>query len=421
MPESGMHRWLEAATGLRSAALTEETLQRWQLARLRQTVAYARQNSRYYAAALRHVEPEALTGPDALQQLPLCSSDALRAAPEDFLCVSPRQVARITTLQTSGSTGRPKRVFFTRRDLQHTTAFFAAGMSCMAGPGERVLILMPGKAPGSVGALLSAALLRLGAVPTVYGAVTDYAGAGRQLTRLQPDCIVGIPAQVARLAKENPGCTVPRVLLSADYIPESVVRLLRQCWGADVFSHYGMTEMGFGGAVDCAGHMGYHLRSADLLFEVIHPQTGQPCQPGEVGEIVFSTLRREAMPLLRYRTGDLARLLPGRCICSLPGPRLGRILGRRDSALPLPGGRTVSIHWLDELLLGRRDILDYTARLGPAGLELAVCPGTDFSAAALRHQIENQLGAACAVQLVQHGFATGGAQKRSIERSNSNE
>ena len=308
---AGMRRWLSDGTGLQGAQLTDPALSTWQLDRLREAAAYAREKSRFYAKTMRDVNLQALTSQQALQTIPLCSSADLREDPAAFLCVPQREVERITTIFTSGSTGRPKRVFFTRGDLERTVAFFAAGMSCIVGPGVRVAILMPGQTPGSVGALLEQALVLLGARPIPCGAVADYDAAGEMLRRQRPDCIVGIPAQVARLAKQFPHLPVPKLLLSADYIPDSVIRLLRELWGAEVFCHYGMTEMGFGGGVDCARHMGYHLRSADLLFEIVDPVRGLPVPDGMVGEVVFSTLNREAMPLIRYRTGDLdaARLL----------------------------------------------------------------------------------------------------------------
>ena len=76
-----------------------------------------------------------------------------------------------------------------------------------------------------------------------------------------------------------------------------------------------MTEMGLGGGVECQARRGYHLREADLYFEIVHPQTGEPVTEGETGEIVFTTLTRQGMPLIRYRTGDLSRFIPGQCPC----------------------------------------------------------------------------------------------------------
>ena len=103
------------------------------------------------------------------------------------------------------------------------------------------------------------------------------------------------------------------MLLSSDHVAESLARSLAVAWGAEVFRHWGMTETGYGGAVDCDFHCGCHLREDELLVEVVDPEIGAPAPAGAVGEIVVSTLRRRGAPLLRYRTGDLARLIDEPC------------------------------------------------------------------------------------------------------------
>jgi len=80
--------------------------------------------------------------------------------------------------------------------------------------------------------------------------------------------------------------------------------------------------------VECSAHSGYHLREADLLVEAADPATGTPLPPGELGEILVTTLGPRALPLVRHRTGAAARLLPGPCPCGSPLRRLGPVQGR---------------------------------------------------------------------------------------------
>jgi phenylacetate-coenzyme A ligase PaaK-like adenylate-forming protein len=151
-------------------------------------------------------------------------------------------------------------------------------------------------------------------------------------------------------------------LLTTDHVPESLVRRLEESSGCRAFHHYGMTEMGLGGAVDCEAHAGYHLREPDLLFEIVDPATGEPLPDGEEGEIVFSTLARRGMPLLRYRTGDRSRFLPGPCPCGSALRRLARVRGRIDAAaLPCGAAGTVSLPALDEVLFAVPGLADFTA------------------------------------------------------------
>jgi phenylacetate-coenzyme A ligase PaaK-like adenylate-forming protein len=123
-----------------------------------------------------------------------------------------------------------------------------------------------------------------------------------------------------------------------------------------------MTEMGLGGGVECEARRGYHLREADLLFEIIDPSTGERVPNGEYGEVVFTTLTRRGLPLIRYRTGDVSRFIPGTCPCGTHLKTLERITHRL-------GGRTrIDTHYmsmadLDEALFAIDGVLNFTATM----------------------------------------------------------
>jgi len=277
----------------------------------------------------------------------------------------------------------PKRVFFTSDDLLATVDFFRAGMSTFTGRGDRVLVLMPGERPGSIGELLRRAMPGLGAVTEVYGAVAEPGDALAAVARFRPTVVVGIPVQVHTLARYAAARGakvhgVHSVLLSADRTPAVVRATIERSWACRVFDHYGSTEMGYGGGVECEAHDGYHLRAADLLFEVVDAETGRPCRPGERGEVVVTTLRRVGMPLVRYRTGDVSSLAMGRCRCGCRLPRLQAIAGRLAADVRIPGGDVLGLPELDECLLGFDGVADYRAvlrgsREGPPALEIVLC------------------------------------------------
>jgi len=183
--------------------------------------------------------------------------------------------------------------------------------------------------------------------------------------------VVGIPVQVLALARRSlsRGRTLrlASVLLSTDHVPRAIVSTLERDWDCRVFNHYGATEMGLGGGVECAAHAGLHLREADLLFEVVDPLSGVPLPPGQEGEVVFSTLTREAMPLIRYRTGDLSSFVPGPCPCGSRLRLLSTVRSRRGDVAVLVGGERLRLADLDEALFGVDDVLDFRARLGADG------------------------------------------------------
>ncbi len=309
---------------------TRENINDYQLRRLRETLSHVKAHSRFYKNHFPNADISGDSAKELLRDLPFCYPDDLRAAPADFLCVSQSEVSRVVTaswLETSGTTGRPKRLFFTPDELETTADFFDYGMRNIAQPGEKVTIFMRGEnAPDGVCGLLTRALKRFGAVGLPYGLVCDPEHA--RLALEGSDCAVGVASQMETIAK-LPG-RQPRLrslLLASDNIPESTAETLKNTWGCEVFSHYGMTEMCFSGAVDCSEHAGMHICEPDFIFEIVDPVSGEQLPDGEHGEIVLTTLTRRAMPLVRYRTGDLSRILTGACPCGCELKRLDRVKG----------------------------------------------------------------------------------------------
>ncbi len=342
-------------------------MRRHQRMALRVTVALAQAGSPFYATRLAGVEAASLELDD-LAALPFTTAADIREHGDRMLCVPATAVERIVSLPTSGTSGPPKRLRFSVADLELTVDFFCHGMSVLARPGDRVGVLLPYERPGGVGDLLRLGLERLGATPVLHGPVHDAGDALDHLERERVTVVVGIPVQVLALARRAAAAgraVAPRtVLLSTDQAPRALVAAIEQAWGCRVFDHYGTTETGLGGGVECEAHEGLHLRAADLLFEVVEPASGRPLPDGEEGEVVFTTLTREAMPLIRYRTGDLGRLLPGTCPCGSALRRLGPVRARLADVAPLPGGGRLALADLDEALFALPGVLDFRARLG---------------------------------------------------------
>lgn len=359
-----LEQWYVGIAGEEVGRLGLDGLAVWQAARVRETVALARERSAFYARHLAGIDPASIRGLADLARLPTTSADDLRTQGHRMVCVAAGEIERIVTLPTSGTTGDPKRVFLTQDDLGQTIDFFRAGMSTFTGAGDRVLVLMPGRRPGSIGELLQRALPQLGADVLVHGPVADVGEALAALLRFRPTVVVGIPVQVHMLAchaatVEAQIDSVRAVLLSADRAAPIMRRTIERCWGCRVYDHYGSTEMGFGGGVECESRDGFHLREADLLFEVVEPGTGHPARPGESGEVVVTTLRRTGMPLIRYRTGDVSALKTGRCPCGSWLPRLAAIEARVEGYVRLANGARLTLAQLDEVLFGVDGVTDY--------------------------------------------------------------
>lgn len=379
--------WIKNKIGLSvNKYMTASALVHYQVQRLKRVIKYARRNSPFYRERLGRLPDNFLQGPEDLALVPFTTESDLRKYHLDMLCVSQSDVSRVVTLQTSGATDVPKRLFFTDDDLELTMDFFHHGMTTLARPKERVLILMPGQTPGSIGDLLKKALTRMNAIGLVYGPVTDPGHAVETILKFQPHCLVGLPVQVLGLARHQRNRSIPpglikSVLLSADYVPGTIVDELENRFNTPVFEHYGMTEMGLGGGVQCDVRTGYHLREADLYFEVIDPFSGIPVADGEPGEVVFTTLTRKGMPLIRYRTGDLARFLPEPCPCGSILRRLGKVHGRLAGRVRLLDGGILTLCEMDEVLFKIPGLLNYRAELrrrdGKDCLNIQVHAGLD--------------------------------------------
>jgi 7,8-dihydro-6-hydroxymethylpterin dimethyltransferase len=367
--------------------LTESLLEQAQLEALRRTVVHARKHSPWYRKSLAGIEPKALQTRQDLVRLPMLSGRDLAEHGHLLLAVSQSRVSRMVTLQTSGSTGPPKRLAFSAKDLVSTMAFFGHGMRSLIGSGDRVLVLLPYETPDSVGDLLIRALRDWG-IEAIGLWPPPAATAAAMIRSWKLTCAVGLPQHLLALAHELGRNFLRSMLLCSDYAPLGLRRQLESICGCETFLHYGATESGLGGAVECSAHRGCHLRESDLLVEIVDPGTGEVVPDGAMGEVVFTTLNREAMPLLRYRTGDMARLTRLPCRCSGITARLDNIRGRL-AGCRLPDGALLESQELDDRLFEIDGLIDYRLALtGNGDNRLEV----DFLAAGDTMRIGKKIG-----------------------------
>ncbi len=394
-----------------------EALTLWRLERLRETVRRAAGHSRFYHGRLdearallaqRETTPETADARIAavLKLLPHTFGHDLAADSDAFLAVGHSETAGVISLPTSGTTGPGKRIYCTEDDLAHTREFFTWGMQLL--PAEAlagtVALLMSGNRPGSVGDLLTRALAGVGASCAALGFMEQVETTLEALLELRPTCLVGVPGQIFRLARHPESRRlrgqVRAVLCSGDTLSAPVRSAIAEALDCPTFAHYGLTETGLGGAVECPEFAGCHMREADMIFEILDP-AGDPAPKGTWGELCLTTLTRAAMPLLRYHTGDEARVLPAPCACgSIFG--LLQVRGRLCDTVPLPNGRRLGIEDLESALFALPFVEDATFTLcegDPPRLTLAVRPTPESPADAparlekhLRHVFETLPG-----------------------------
>ncbi len=321
MSPTALEAWVKTKIGLPAHGnLTGKLLAAYQLEKLRNILDYVKGRSPFYRRRFAAHAIESLQSLKDLAQWPLTTGDDLRKDPLAFLCVSQSAVERVVTLPTRSPNELPKRLFFSASDLELAVDFFHHGFSTLVASGQRMLVLMPCEKPNSVGDLLSQGVARLEVSAIAHGPMQSPEAVVDTILRNHVDCLVGVPSEMAALARYPGAGRIPpgqirSIWLGTQNARRSATDEISRFFGCPVLQHYGAAEMCPGGGVECAARDGFHLREADLLIEIVDPRTARPVGDGTYGEVLVTTLTREAMPLVRYRTGHLAAIMCEPCPC----------------------------------------------------------------------------------------------------------
>jgi len=347
----------------------------FQLSSLKNILSYVNRNSTFYQKSFqrKEIKIEDVQELHDISNIPFTRPCELRSHPYELLCVSQSAVERVFTLETAGTTGRPKKVFFTHGDLDRITGYMGAAMGSVAdwgrvAKGFKVHLFLPNGRPESQAKLLSEGIEKIGARPVVADLSLKSKDQIEKMKEFKPDILFGSVSYIYRMTQESSRDDLeqinPKIIfLTSEYLPESMRKRLEESWNCEVYYHYGMTEMGFAGGVECSAHDGFHFNEGDFLFEIVDPDTGEKLESNEEGELVFTTLNREAMPLLRYKTGDLARSLDSDCECGIS--TLGKIansIKRKDGILNV-NGESIHYNMLADVVYTIPEILDFEAHL----------------------------------------------------------
>ena len=325
--------------------LSRSEIEALQLRRLRETVERCTQSPFYKRRfAEMKLDPESIRSLDDVRRLPFTTKQDLRDNyPFGFAAVPLEKCIRLHS--SSGTTGTPIVVLHTRKDIDEWANAMAR---CM---------WMVGLRPTDIFQNTSGYGMFTGGLGMQYGAervgmLTVPAGAGntkRQIKFIRDfgtTAIHAIPSYAARLYQvmQEEGVDPRRdtklttLLIGAEPHTEEQRRRIEEMLGVKAYNSFGMTEMcGPGVAFECKEQKGMHVWEDNYILEIIDPDTLEPVKEGDIGEMVLTTLNREAMPLLRYRTHDLTRIIPGPCACGRQHKRVDRMKGRSDDMIILKG------------------------------------------------------------------------------------
>jgi len=325
--------------------LSRAELAALQLARLQQLVARAAARVPLYRERLRRagIGARDIRSLEDLTRLPFTTkSDFRDTYPFGMLAVPMDEVVRIHA--SSGTTGKPTVVAYTRGDLQTWSEVMARTvMAGGVGPGDVVQNAYGyGLFTGGLGFHYGAELVGAAVIP-ISGGFTE-----RQLVALQDlgsTVLCSTPSYGLHLAEaiEEAGIDPKTLKLRVGFFgaepwTEGMRQALEARLGVMALNIYGLSEViGPGVSVECPERRGMHVAEDHFLPEIVDPATLEPVPPGVQGELVFTTLTKEALPLIRYRTRDLTSMDPEPCACGRVLVRIGRITGRTDDMLIIRG------------------------------------------------------------------------------------
>jgi phenylacetate-CoA ligase len=336
-------------------------LKELQLQRLKETLRRAAL-SPFYGERLAQagVTADKIGSLDDIRRIPVTTKDDLRARGLEMLTVPLAEIVRLHA--SSGTTGQATVIYYTRKDIETWADLVARSM------------YMTGVRPGDVFQNMMGYGLFTGGLGFHYGgerlgALTIPAGAGNSARQLQlmqqfgstvihiiPSFALYLLNAFAKHGLDPRDLPLRIAFIGAEPHSEDMRRRIEAAYGLKAFNSYGLSEMnGPGVAFECPEQNGMHVWEDAFLLEVVHPETLEPVAPGEVGELVFTNLTRQGMPLIRYRTRDLAAYDDAPCPCGRGFKRLSRIQGRSDDMLIVKGVNIFPLQ-IDKVLMGMPEV-----------------------------------------------------------------
>ena len=325
--------------------MTRAEIDALQLERLQATVQHC-MNSPFYRSRFEEIglKPEDIKSLDDIRRIPFTTKQDLRDTyPFGMASVPLRECTRLHS--SSGTTGTPTVILHTQKDLEEWAAQVARNL------------WMVGLRPDDVFQNSSGYGMFTGGLGFQYGAerlgmLTIPAAAGNSLRQIKfitdfgTTALHAVPSYVTRLYEVMQSVGIdPRrdtklkvLAIGAEPHSEEQRRRIEDMMGVKAYNSFGMSEMcGPGVGFECQEQNGLHFWEDYYIVEIVDPETLEPVPDGEVGELVLTSLCREAMPLLRYRTRDLTRVLGRTCPCGRNHVRIDRMRGRSDDMMVLRG------------------------------------------------------------------------------------
>lgn len=341
--------------------------QAYRLHKLKRILRYVYNNSVFYRNLFNKngLKPEDVQSIQDLGKIPFTEPRDLAAREYNFLCISQGKIEKVITFTSSGTIGPKKRVFFTENDIEKMTDFMGVGMNTVTGPEGFVQILLPGGPVMGQSDLLARGVQKMGARSVHTGLFIPSEGQIKAIIEYDTTVIFGETRLIYRITKETENkydlskLGVKTLFATTSHLSDTMRENLQRTWNCEIVTHYGLTEMGLGLAVDCPCGEGYHYNELDIIAEVINPETGAVLPDGYEGELVFTSISREGMPFIRYRTHDIARLTTKPCKCGSHLGTISHVNRRLESLVKVNEGDNIYPALFDNILFKLPEVVDY--------------------------------------------------------------
>jgi phenylacetate-CoA ligase len=326
--------------------MSRTELKALQFLRLKQTIKKVYENVPFYREKFDElgITPEDIQSLDDVKRLPFTKKKDLRDQyPFGLFAVPMDEVTRIHG--SSGTSGKPTVVGYTKNDIKNWASIVARSIVTAGGRKSDIFHNAYGYGlfTGGLGLHFGAEELGVATVP-ISGGNTE-----RQITIIndfKPRGICGTPSYILNIVEHmehmgmNPRETsLEYGIFGAEPWTEEMRATLEKKLDIKAIDIYGLSEvMGPGVAIECyEAQDGLHIAEDHFLVEVLHPETLEPVEDGQAGELVFTSLTKEALPIIRYRTGDIASITREKCKCGRTHTRMSRLKGRTDDMLIIRG------------------------------------------------------------------------------------
>ncbi|KJS22628.1 MAG: phenylacetate--CoA ligase [Clostridiaceae bacterium BRH_c20a] len=420
--------------------LPREALKNLQLERLKQTLERAYHNVPHYRNIMQQesIEPKDLESLEDLRKFPFTRKQDLRDNyPYGMFAVSLSEVVRIHS--SSGTTGKPTVVGYTRNDLNTWSELMARALMSAGVQKEDVIQNAYGYGlfTGGLGVHYGAEKIGASIIPISGGntkrqvmIMKDYEST---ILTCTPSYALFIAEVIKEMGLKPADLKLKAGLFGAEPWSENMRKEIEEKLEILAIDIYGLSEIiGPGVAVECKYKSGLHIMEDHFIVEVINPKTGEVLPTGEKGELVFTSLTKEALPIIRYRTGDISRIINEKCDCGRTSIKIGRIEGRTDDMIIIRGVNVFPsqiehvLLEIEEVEPNYQIIVDREGQLDNLEVQVEVSEKTFFDEVKrleslnkkIRNEIESLLGVSVRVKLVEPKTITRseGKAKRVIDK-----